>query len=135
MDLNNIIFTTDSDVTLPLDKLEAINVVHNIRDLKLTQTENEMILIESAGVDENTLQHHQIITQNIENLQNIRVINQLPGQELGGKIQIYVEDKKMLRELTNVCRCCLTECSNMQNLFDDENCIPEMIMAIASIQV
>lgn len=40
-----------------------------------------------------------------------------------------------LEQLKNICRCCLSDERDLQSLYENENCIADMIMAIATIQV
>lgn len=143
--MNNIIFTTDNGISL--DKLNGLNIVHNIRKLKINGATNDMILIESAvdnddddedddddddNDENNMLQSSQIVNTNIGNL---TLLNPITEQNSNTNVQLYIDEKKLQLQFAQVCRCCLTECSDMQNIFDDENCIADMIMAIAPIQV
>lgn len=40
-----------------------------------------------------------------------------------------------LEQLKNVCRCCLSDERDLQSIYENDNCIADMIMAIATIQV
>ena len=48
---------------------------------------------------------------------------------------IHITEENLLIQLNKICRCCLTEKNDLRSLFDDQNCIPEMIMTFASVQV
>lgn len=54
--------------------------------------------------------------------------------ELGGK-QDQIDECYGLEQLDRICRCCLSDRRDLQSLFENENCISDMIMAIASVQV
>lgn len=137
MNIHNVIFTGNACV--PLNKLNTVNLIGN---LKFNETSNELILIENPNAVDTAIQnhrHHQTINRNNMNsnlVQNVTILSDIPiVNTANGKVQIYIDDKNLFLQLEKICRCCLTECSNMQNIFDDENCIADMIMAIAPIQV
>ena len=129
MDLNNVIFANEADL-----RFNKINVLHQLQDIK-AGAGNEIILIESTTINNDSNLHHQILNQNIANVEIINQFQTNQNDDDANKIQIFIEDKELMLQLSKICRCCLTECSDMQNIFDNENCIPEMIMAIAAIQV
>lgn len=137
MNIHNVIFTGNACV--PLNKLNTVNLIGN---LKFSETSNELILIENPTAIDAALQphhHHPNINRNNMNsnlVQNVTILSDIPiVNTANGKVQIYIDDKNLFLQLERICRCCLSECNNMQNIYDDENCIADMIMAIAPIQV
>lgn len=68
------------------------------------------------------------------NLQIDEFIDKLPASD---NIQIIVDDEHLLMQLSKVCRCCLSELDAMdlREIFDNDNCIAEMIMSLATVQV
>lgn len=40
-----------------------------------------------------------------------------------------------LIEINKICRCCLTTKNDLQSIFENNSCIPEMIMSLATVEV
>lgn len=40
-----------------------------------------------------------------------------------------------LIELNKICRCCLAKKNDLQSIFENDSCIPEMIMSLATVEV
>lgn len=131
MELNNIIFTSDSNIQV--EKLGAINVIQNLNDLKIDSANpSEIIFIRDAN---HLIDHND---RNMgENMQFIKkiVIPPITDKQSIEKITIITQDERMLDELSKVCRCCLGEFADMQSIFNTEDDFHEMIMQLASVQV
>lgn len=125
MDLNNIIFTSVDNV--PYGNIGAINVLQNFNNHS-----NGIILIQNTIDDDQLLSSDS--NENIHIIENVNVSDQLIADG-GQKAETYLKEVQLMIELSKVCRCCLNECANMQDIFDDDHCLPEMIMSIAPVQV
>jgi len=51
------------------------------------------------------------------------------------KLEIFNHNINIIGNLSKLCRLCLSESDEMKLLYEEESCLPEMIMSIASVQV
>lgn len=66
---------------------------------------------------------------------NLSSIQQPNEEHLINTTLIGGGDDNILVQMDKICRCCLSDRTELRTIFDNENCIPEMIMAFAAVQV
>lgn len=120
MELNNIIFTSDNNVQIA--KISGINVLQN-----LNNNPNGIILIQSAIDDDQST--NSDLNEGIQIIESVDIVDSEQVTET------FLRKQQLFNELSLVCRCCLNQSTNMQNIFDNDHCLPEMIMSIAPVQV
>lgn len=114
------------------DTIEVVPVPQQQQHQQIVQTTSADHVPEMSSTN---ILHHESATES--NISDAAVVQIEYIDKFADNSVHLIEDTHLLVQLSKVCRCCLSETNpiSLRQVFDNDNCIAEMIMALATVRV